>query len=214
MLSDTRCLIGDSPPHVLKCQVELLSHFALGFAPVEMLDNRRRANARYSRLAESPVWPAPDRRGIIGVRSPCDRSVVIPFHPLHERISRGEQQRLVVYQCDETQFTAQLAQLLEADEQPSPLADPRRRVRQRMRHSQLVPESRDEVANLVEPHLELAPILAQESRFQELRPSKAGVAGRFGPDDRLVVMAATLAALQPPTQRAPADREDRGRVSQ
>jgi len=63
------------------------------------------------------------------------------------------------------QFAAQIAPLLKSDEQSSSLADPRRRVRQRMRYAELVAKGRDKTANLVKPNLEIAPILAQEPCF-------------------------------------------------
>lgn len=112
------------------------------------------------------------------------------------------------------QLSAQLTSFLKTDEQPSSLPDPRRRVRQRMRHSQFVPERRNKAANLVEPNLELAPVLAQQPCLEKLRPGKTGVAGRFNPDDWLVVVAATLTTLEPPTERAPADSKDCRSVSQ
>ena len=79
---------------------------------------------------------------------------------------------------------------------------------QRVRDAQLIPESSNELPDLVKPHTEFSAILAQQTGFDELGPREAAFACRLYANHRRIDAPPALAAVEPPRERAGAHTQN------
>ena len=84
---------------------------------------------------------------------------------------------------------------------------------QRVLDAKLIPECSNEPPDLVKPHAEFSAILAQQTGFDELGPRKAAFACCLDADHRRIDAPSTLAAVEPPRERAGAHSQNLGSVS-
>ena len=101
---------------------------------------------------------------------------------------------------------------LHLQQQTAPFPDPGLVMGERVRHSVSLSQQHYEGPDLIEPHLEAAPVLAEQRGLDELAPRQLPTAGGLRAQNRRMELAAVLVALKPPVQSPGRNAQEVGRI--
>lgn len=144
---------------------------------------------------------APDRGILVVVRTPTHRQIVSPVDSSKERLCGWREDELGARRSNQPIVIRKTGLLLDLQQQASPYAHPRLGVGKGIGDLTLIAQSRDEQPDLVESHVQLAAVLAEKCRLDELTPGEIARTSRLGSNDRRIAAAVVRTPLQPPVQR-------------
>lgn len=187
---------NSGPPHGVHVQAEILGDFLARRAAVELVGDGLGGDAADRRDAEPHQRVDQDRRSGVFVRAPGSWLVAGPVHPREELFAPGGQDDLPVGDRDQAELGVKLAAALQVDQQLAAGADVGAPVGERVGHLVLVAEPVDEVPQLSQPHVMLAPVGPQQARLDEFRPRDIARPGGLDPDHGPGSGAAVLSSHQ------------------